>query len=895
MRSRSLRRLFRRRLFSLASFQRTAPLLAVLTILAVLTAFATFALPVSAQPSAPVATPVSTAPTKLLVDLLEKTDVVWRDGYPTQLTLADVPKAVERLQVAEIRSSRPAFSWVVPAPKRGAAQSAWRIQIATDRSILAESKGAPDVWDSGKTPGAESTAVPFGASEPLKPSTVYYWRVKTWDETDAPSDWSAIKAFQTAATLDESGASRYPLVKKVDRPQSATPLDDQTTFYDFGRASFGQIRVEIDSKAAGRVALVRVGERVKDGRVDRKPAGSTRYWEYRLPLQTGRQFYSIKTRVDKRNSSGAAVLMPDYVGEVMPFRYAEVEILPATPVKTDKTVKTETPADVAETSPSAQSASNAEPTQTAEPAQVGSLFDAAPEPVVCSVVRETVVYPFDVSASYFDCDDDRLNRVWDLCRYSIPATTFAGYYVDGDRERIPYEGDALPNQLSHYCVDREYSLARVTLEYLIFHPTWPTEWHLQIPQIAWFDYLYTGDARHIRRYYEDVKSKTLVALAEDNGLISTRKGKTTPEFFASLHFKGSSSPFGDIVDWPHKGLAGNENAESGETDGFVFNDFNVVVNAYHHVALNSAKRFAEILGEEADAAFFAAQIEKHRKAFHETFFDAERGVYRDGEATDHASLHGNMFPLAFGLVPAENVASVAAFVRSRGMRCSVYGAQFLLDAVYEGNDGEYGFERMTADDLRGWLNMLRVGSTISLEAWDDRYKPNQDWNHAWGAAPANVIPRKLVGVEPTSPGFATLRVKPQIAGLKRVDALVPTIRGPVEVRIARPTDAVYSLAVSLPGNVKADVYVPALSDDDALYVDGVPAAESATGVKFVRDGAFWKAENVGAGVWRFERRAPETAETAQDAQTSETADVAQDAEISQPQESTQPVETAQAE
>lgn len=837
MRSRPLRRLFRRRLFSLASFQRTAPLLAVLTVPTVLTAFSAFASSVSAQPSAPVATPVATAPTKLLVDLLEKTDVVWRDGYPTQLTLADVPNAVERLQVAEIRSSRPAFSWVVPAPKRGAAQSAWRIQIATDRSILAESKGAPDVWDSGKTPGAESTAVPFAGPEPLRPSTVYYWRVQIWDETDAPSDWSAIKAFKTAATLDESGASRYPLVKKVDRPQSATPLDDRTTFYDFGRASFGQIRVEIDSKAAGRVALVRVGERIKDGRVDRKPAGSTRYWEYRLPLQTGRQFYSIKTRVDKRNSSGAAVLMPDYVGEVMPFRYAEVEILPATSAKTAKVA------------------------QTAELAQVGSLFDAAPEPVVLSVARETVAYPFDVSASYFDCDDARLDRVWDLCRYSIPATTFAGYYVDGDRERIPYEGDALPNQLSHYCVDREYSLARVTLEYLIFHPTWPTEWHLQIPQIAWFDYLYTGDARHIRRYYEDIKAKTLVALAEDNGLISTRKDKVTPEFYASLHFKGSSSPFGDIVDWPHKGLAGNDNAESGETDGFVFNDFNVVVNAYHHFALNSAKRFAEILGSEADAAFFAAQIEKHRKAFHETFFDAEKGIYRDGEATDHASLHGNMFPLAFGLVPAENVASVGAFVRSRGMRCSVYGAQFLLDAVYEGGDGAYGFERMTADDLRGWLNMLRVGSTISLEAWDDRYKPNQDWNHAWGAAPANVIPRKLVGVEPTSPGFATLRVKPQIAGLKRVDALVPTIRGPVEVRIARPTDAVYSLAVSLPGNVKADVYVPALSDDDALYVDGVPAAESATGVKFVRDGAFWKAENVGAGVWRFERRAPEPAET----------------------------------
>ena len=102
-----------------------------------------------------------------------------------------------------------------------------------------------------------------------------------------------------------------------------------------------------------------------------------------------------------------------------------------------------------------------------------------------------------VSLSYFHCDSDALNRVWDLCSYSIEATSFAGVYLDGDRERIPYEGDALLNQLSHYAVDREYTLARFSLEYMIFHPTWPTEWNLQIVQMAWYDYLYTGDPRSV--------------------------------------------------------------------------------------------------------------------------------------------------------------------------------------------------------------------------------------------------------------------------------------------------------------------------------------------------------------------------------------------------------------
>ena len=107
----------------------------------------------------------------------------------------------------------------------------------------------------------------------------------------------------------------------------------------------------------------------------------------------------------------------------MPFRYAEVEFL----------------------SPRTKARVN---------------FAADTPPKILSYQRENVIYPFNETSSYFHSDNEDLNKVWELCRYSIKATTFAGVYLDGDRERIPYEGDALLNQLSHYSVDREYSLAR---------------------------------------------------------------------------------------------------------------------------------------------------------------------------------------------------------------------------------------------------------------------------------------------------------------------------------------------------------------------------------------------------------------------------------------------------
>ncbi len=36
-------------------------------------------------------------------------------------------------------------------------------------------------------------------------------------------------------------------------------------------------------------------------------------------------------------------------------------------------------------------------------------------------------------AASFECSDEILNQIWELCRDSNKATTFAGVYIDGDR------------------------------------------------------------------------------------------------------------------------------------------------------------------------------------------------------------------------------------------------------------------------------------------------------------------------------------------------------------------------------------------------------------------------------------------------------------------------------
>jgi len=685
--------------------------------------------------------------------------------------------------LAEITDPQPEFAWIAPASDDGQMQTAYQILVASDTAMLAEDRA--DLWDSGRIASSRSTGVSY-EGKPLPANGECFWKVRTWNENGQSSPYSQVQRLRTGALDTRYETIRYPLTTTQIAPARLICKGDGHYFVDFGKAAFGTVELTLTSPTDGHEVEIHLGEIPKDGdAIDREPGGSRRYRMIPLALKNGTHRYRVTMPPDKRNTGPQAVLMPESVGEVMPFRYLEVVNSPC--------------------------------------------------PLKKSQVRQIAVhYPFDDDASRFTSSSEVLNDVWDLCKYSIKATSFCGVYVDGDRERIPYEGDAYINQLCHYSVDREYTMARYSHEYLITRPTWPTEWILHSVLMAWADYLYTGDADSIAHHYEDLKAKTLLALTREDGLISTQTGLVTDEVLRSIHFKGRLR---DLVDWPH-----------GETDDFEFRPINTVVNAYHYRALVLMSEIANALGKSEDAQDFSNAAARVRRSFNEKLLNRDKGIYVDGEGSKHSALHANMFPLAFGLVPDEHVASVAEFIKSRGMVCSVYGAQHLLDALYEAGEDRYALELMTdRDSDRSWPHMIyNVGTTITLEAWDNKYKPNQDWNHAWGAAPANIIPRRLMGVEPLEPGFAKVRIKPQVGDLKHGSLDQPTIRGTIRVRFTASTDR-FTLHTTLPANVRARVYLPRMgSDSPNVAVDGTERRGRIHGKFIVLD-------DIPPGPHRFER------------------------------------------
>lgn len=710
----------------------------------------------------------SSAPHHLRCDLLLHTDKVSKNGIPEKVPLETAIQQKGIYQFAQVFNKQPTFTWEVDTAVE--AVTAYRILVATTPQYLNENKGV--FWDSKKT-NSNKTAVLY-KGKPLETGKIYYWKVQIWNDKNIETPFSETASFYLNTPDSTEVFAHHPLSAEVQNPIEIVKKADNSYFLDFGKDALGQLQLHLTSEKSDSI-WIEVGEALADENTIHKDAGrNIRYLRYPLSIKAGTHDYTLKWATNEKRNSRNPVLMPDYIGEVYPFRYVSIENFKGTIHKT-------------------------------------------------SVERKIIFYPFNENASHFTSSDTILNQIWDLCKYSIKATSFTGYYVDGDRERIPYEGDALINQLSHYAVDAEYSMARRSMNYLIFHPTWPTEWSLQNVLIAWNDYMYTGDAAFLKKYYAELKPKTLMPLASENGLISTRTNKQTDDFLSSIHITktfDNRRGLHDIVDWPQKsGFIGTEKEYDGETDGFVYTTHNAVVNAYYYRNLVLMQKIAARLNKTEDAKLYETKAKQVYNSFQTVFRDAQTGLIKDGDSTNHTSLHGNMFALAFGLVPENDVKNVSEFIKSRKMACSVYASQFLLDALYDGGRGDYGLELMTATTQRSWYNMIRTGSTISLEAWDKVYKPNLDWNHAWGAAPANIIVRKLMGIEPLSPAFETFQIKPQLGNLTYANLTTPTIKGAITVNFSKNTEG-GMMEVIVPSCTTATVYMPITSNKTHLFING---------------------------------------------------------------------------
>lgn len=451
---------------------------------------------------------------------------------------------------------------------------------------------------------------------------------------------------------------------------------------------------------------------------------------------------------------------------------------------------------------------------------------------------EAYIYPaFNNSSANFQSSDSNLNQVWQLSRNTIEDLNGDLYVDSWERERGQYEADSYIQLLSNLYLDGDPTLGTYSLQYLMKNRTWPTEWPMYVILALHELYETTGDTAALNADYTALQSKLPDKWFDPTtGLIHKTTGDT-----------GSSSCTDcDIVDWP-----------ASERDGYVFSSYNTVINAISYRAYADMADIATALGKTTDAATYAAKANAIKQAVNADMWDPATGAYRDGLGNDgtpinHFAIQASVFATAFGLASPSQASAASAYIGSRGMACSVYCGAFLLQALYDGNDGGDGQSLLASTGTDSWMHMVSLGAGATMEAWDPSLKSNLTYSHAWGTGPAFDIPGWMFGVQPTSPGYRTFQIKPQPGGVSWASITVPTVNGDIGAAFDAD-DGATDVGAYVPPNTTATVYVP---DSDgsaaAVYMDGEPvAATYANG--------FMEVDDVAPGCHVFTTQATATA------------------------------------
>jgi hypothetical protein len=404
-------------------------------------------------------------------------------------------------------------------------------------------------------------------------------------------------------------------------------------------------------------------------------------------------------------------------------------------------------------------------------------------PVQLSQVRAVLVLRDLPYVGSFRCDDERLNRIWQVGAYTVQLN-MQEYLWDGiKRDRLVWLGDLHPEVSTINAVFGQTDIVPRSLD-LIRNVTPPTEWMNGISSYSmWWVliqeqwWMHYGD-----RAYLDAQKDYLAKLLRR---LATFVGEDGKEKLDGMRF----------LDWPtfenktavHEGL-----------------------QAMMLMTMESGARLAKALGESSTEKLCQDTAAKLRRHQPET--------------------SGRKSPAALlALAGARDAKAVAAVLKLDGPKdLSTFYGFYVLQALAKSGDADTALDFIRTY----WGAMLDYGATTFWEDFDLAWTNNatridelvpagkkdihgdygahcyvgfrHSFCHGWASGPTTWLSQHVLGVQPLEPGFQRVRITPQLGRLQWAEGAYPTPLGPIKVRHERQADGSIKSRIDAPRGIKVE-------------------------------------------------------------------------------------------
>ncbi len=373
----------------------------------------------------------------------------------------------------------------------------------------------------------------------------------------------------------------------------------------------------------------------------------------------------------------------------------------------------------------------------------------------------------------FRCNDDELNKIWDVAEYTLQLTT-REFFMDGiKRDRWVWSGDAVQSFLMNYYLFFDLECVKRTIRLLRGKD--PVTAHINTIMdytFYWFNgiydyYLYSGDKDFLNEMYPKMQTLMDYCLkrTDENGMA---EGQADDWIFV------------DWVDFPmHK-------------RGVMCFEQILFCKALETMAL-----CASLVGDNLND--YAQKAEHLYKMFTKTFWSEEHHAFlhnlEDGRLNEMITKFPNMFALLYGYADKKR--------RDEIMKNVMLNKK--VEAITTPYMRFYELETLCQAEMQNevlseiksyWGGMLRQGATSFWEKYIPTETARQHLAmygrpygkslcHAWGASPIYLLGKYYLGAKPTKPGYEEYEICPHLGTLQWMKGTVPTPWGNIHIEMNR--------------------------------------------------------------------------------------------------------------
>ena len=383
----------------------------------------------------------------------------------------------------------------------------------------------------------------------------------------------------------------------------------------------------------------------------------------------------------------------------------------------------------------------------------------------------------------FKSSDEQLNRIYDVAKYTFHLNT-REFFIDGiKRDRWVWSGDAYQSYLMNYYSFFDAGTVKKTL--------WaqrgkdPVTAHINTIMdysFYWFlgiydYYQFTGDKKFVQDIYPRMQSLMTYIDGRKNkdGLLEWMPGDWI------------------FIDWADK------LSKEGEVS------FEQVLYARSLEAMSFCARLSD---DQQGAEQYGQQAGELKKKLFDLYWNAQKQALVHsrvaGKPTENVTRYANMFGIFFDYFTADQKQGVKKNVLLNAAIPKIttpYMRFYELEALCAMGEQAYVLKEMK--DY--WGGMLKLGATSFWEEYNPDKKGaehlamygrpfGKSLCHAWGASPLYLLGKYYLGVQPTTPGYATYTIVPDLGGLAWMEGTVPMPNGDIELYCSRKEIKVKSAA-----------------------------------------------------------------------------------------------------